>query len=226
MERGSWSEFAADSEIWQKVAIGAACLLTVLPLPFLFGSIHRDLENEEKKIDAGDKPGAFPGFNDPLGLLGAGLVPCIIFILLLMLLTAPTVVVLVSSGKTYAYFKSEIGLGLFSTVLAAIFGLLAVCVQFLITAMLPIGLAQNARGLTFKTVIDPLANFGYVMQMGNTFWHKAGGMWFFVAGSMLLFVMGWPNYIDLPVRFVLSAIGCTSLMTSSRYALSQLKKNL
>ena len=226
MERGSWSEIAGDAEIWKKMAVGAGCFLTLLPLPFLFGNVHRDLEEENRRIDAKEAPGKLPGLDDPVGAIGNGIVPCFMFVLLLMLLTAPTVVVLVSAGKTYAFFKSEIGLGFFSTLLAAIFGLLALAVQFIISSMFPVALAQYARGLHFKPALDLMANFGFVMQMGPKYWHKAGGLWSFLAGSMLLFVLGWPSYISMPLFIGLAGLGYASLAVSSRYALSQLKTKL
>lgn len=226
MERGSWSEIAVDAEIWKKLAIGTGCFMTLLPLPFLFGTIHQDLEAENRRIDSKEAPGELPGLDDPLGALGNGIIPCVIFFLVLMLLTAPTVVVLVSAGKTYAFFKSEIGLGVFSTLLAAIFGLLALAVQFVIAAMFPIALAQYARGLNLKPAVDPMANFGFVMQMGGVYWHKVSGLWLFLAGSMLLFVLGWSNYISMPLFIGLAGLGCASLIVSSRYALSQLKTKL
>jgi len=226
MERGSWPEISGDAEIWKKVAVGAGCFLTLLPLPFLFGTVHQDLEAENQRIESKEAPGKLPGLDDPLGALGNGLVPCFLFVMILMLMTAPTVVVLVSAGKTYAFFKSEISLGLFSTLLAAVFGLLALAAQFVISAMFPVSLAQYARGMNFKPAIDPMANFGYVMQMGSKYWHKASGLWLFLAGSMLLFVLGWPNYVSLPLFVGLAGLGYASLVVSSRYALYQLKTKL
>ena len=57
MERGSWPEISGDAEIWKKVAVGAGCFLTLLPLPFLFGTVHQDLEAENQRIESKEAPG-------------------------------------------------------------------------------------------------------------------------------------------------------------------------
>lgn len=226
MERGSWSDISGDQDIWKKLAIGSLCFLTVLPVPIAMGALFDDLTEESQRLKDNKGPGTFVEMDNPAGLFGRGLAPLFIFFLAMMLYCVPTVVVLMSSAQTYAWIKSEHGINYVSFIVTALFGLLALTVQFLCTILFPVALAQYSRGTSLRVSVDPLANFGNAISMGLPFWIKASGYWAFLLGSMVLFIQGPAFWIDLPIRFLLCGLGFASLIVSSRYALTQLQTRL
>jgi Protein of unknown function (DUF4013) len=226
MERGSWREISKDPEIWKKLALGSVYFLTVLPIPIALGALNTDLEDELKNIKGDKPPGKLADLDDFLTSFGRGLAPVFIFFLAMMLYCVPTIVVLMSSAQTYAWLKSEHGMNYLSFCVTSLFGLLALVVQFLCTAIFPVALAQYARGMNIKPAVDPMANLGYVFSMGAPYWAKVSGYWIFLLGSMVLFIQGINFWVDLPIRFLLSGLGFASLVVSSRYALGQLQTKL
>lgn len=226
MERGSWANISSDSDIWKKLFIGGACLITVLPIPVALGAVFSDLEAELEKIKSKTKPGHLVEMDTPAGHFGRGLAPTFLLLLSMMLFCVPTVVVLMSSAQTYAWIVSEHGLNFISFAVTGIFGLLALIAQFFVACMFPIAMAQYSRGLSIKPALDPLANFGYVSQMGAAFWTKASGFWLCLFGNMVLYIYGPAFFIDLVIRIVLCMLGFASLVVSSRYAIEQLQTKL
>ena len=226
MERSSWSQISADQDVWRKVAIGAACFLTILPIPIALGAIFSDLEEEKKKLKAEEPPGQMNDFHELGALFGRGLAPTFVFVLALMLFCLPSVVVLMSSFQAYGWIVSEHGLNVLSFVVTGVFGLIALAAQFLVALIFPIALAQYSRGMNIKPALDPMANLGYAFEMGAPFWFKATGYWLFLLGSMILTLLGINFWVDLLIRFVLAGLGFISLYISSKYALNELQTNL
>ena len=226
MQRGSWSEISGDQEIWKKLATISGCFLLVLTAPISLGALYQDLTDENQRIKDKEPPGKLVELDNIPGLFGKGIVPTVIFFLAMMLYCVPTVVVLMSSAQTYAWLKSEHGINYLSFLVTAAFGLLALLVQFLCAILLPIALAQYARGTSLRIAVDPLANFGNAMSMGVPFWIKASGYWAFLLANIILFIQGPAFWVDLPIRVALCVLGFASLVVSSRYALNQLHTKL
>lgn len=226
MERGSWSDFSGDSEIWKKIAIGATSALLLVPIPLALGAVTADLEAELERIKAQSPPGKFIAMNDLLGLLGKGVIPSCILFLVLLAFAAPSVVVGLSLFQNYGWLRDEGGVSIFSFLLSNLFALLAIGVQFFITITFPIALAQYARGMNLKPAVDPLANFGFAMEMGAKYWFKAAGFWLMLCANVVFFVVGLRFVYYLPLAFVTSFLGFASLVVASRYALGQLQTKL
>lgn len=226
MERGTWSEIGKDSNIWKKLAFGAICLLTLLPIPVALGAVSTDLENELERVKNGTPSGPFPDVDRPTYFLGRGLAPAFIFLLALMAFCLPTVVVLMSSFQTYGWLKNENGVAILSLLTTCLFGLLALVVQFFVTALFPVALAQYARGLNIKPAIDPMANFGFIFEMGMPYWVKASGWYLFHLGYIVVYILGPAWWINLPLQLLFAGVGYASLIVSSRYAASQLQTRL
>lgn len=225
MERGSWSEISSDSGIWKKMALGGICLLTVLPIPIALGAVHTDLESEASKIKEKAPAGIFPDMDQPATLLGRGLAPTFIYVLAIMLYCLPTVVMLMSAVQTYTWLNSEHGMNILSFLITAVFGLIALAVQFICALLFPVSLAQYARGMNLKPALHPLANLGHIFDMGSPFWIKGVGWWVFLIGYTVLYVVGPVWWINIPLQFLLAVVGFVSLIISSRFALGHLSQD-
>lgn len=222
--RGSWSEISSDPDIYKKLLIGGICLLTVLPIPVALGAVVEDLESEAMNIKDGKPPGRFVAMDTPSLLLGKGLAPACMFIMALMLFCVPTVVLLMSFAHVYASFTSEHDMSIMSTLITFIAGIVALLAQFAFSIIFPIALAQYARGLHLKAALDPMANIGNMLEMGAQFWAKASGFWFFLIGYIVIYIVGIEQwYVSIPIQVAFAVVGFTSLIVSSRFALSQLQ---
>lgn len=226
MERGSWSELSGDSEIWKKLAIGSVCALLFLPVPVAAGALVADLEAELERIKAKQPPGKLVSMSDIAGLLGKGVAPTFILILVVMAFCLPTVVVGMSYFQNVGWFRGESGINIFSFLLTNVFGLLALGLQFFVALTFPIAAAQYARGMNIKPAIDPLANIGFAFEMGSKYWFKATGFWLALCANIVLFVVSPAFWIDLLIRFVVTGLGFASLVVASRYALNLLQTKL
>jgi hypothetical protein len=226
MARGSWSDISDDPEIWKKIVMGGVCMLFVLPIPVALGAIADDLEAESKRIKEGEPPGKLIDIDDFVGVLGRGLAPTFVLILAMMLFCLPTVVLLMSSIQIYASFVSEHGMAFISVLITGFFGLIALVFQFLFAILFPISLAQYARGLNIKPAIHPMNNIGSVISMGAEYWMKAAGFWFFLMGSIAMYILGPPLYVNIPIQVLLAVCGYASLIVSSRFALNELQTKL
>jgi len=226
MSRGSWSEISSDSDIWKKLVLGGICLLTVLPIPVALGAILEDLETEGDNIKNDKPPEKFPEMDNLAVLLGKGLAPAMILFLACMLFCVPTVVLMMTGFQIYASFTGEHGIAFMSVIVSGVFGLLALAVQFASAVLFPVSMAQYARGMNLKPAISPLANLGYVSEMGAEYWMKAAGFWFFLAGNILVYIQGPVWYVNVPLQIILAVGGYASLIVSSRFALNQLQTKL
>ncbi|MFA5503953.1 MAG: DUF4013 domain-containing protein [Vulcanimicrobiota bacterium] len=226
MSRGSWSEISSDSDVWKKIVLGGICLLTVLPIPVALGGILEDLEAESANIKSDSPPGKFPEMDNFGVLLGKGLAPAVMFFVALMLFCLPTVVLMMTGFQIFASFRGEHGIAIMSVLVSAIFGLVALSLQFITAAMFPVAMAQYGRGMNLQPAMSPLANFSYVMEMGAAYWKKAAGFWFFLFGNIIVYIHGPIWYVNVPIQVALAVLGFTSLVIAARFALNQLQTKL
>ncbi len=226
MERASWSALSRDESIWKKIAFGGVSLCLLLPTPLALGLLQKDLEAQAAALNTGTTSDGLPEVDNPGGLVAEGVGPTLLYIGSLMLFTVPTIAFLFSSFNVMIWLRADedsgVRLGLFSILLMLLLGLGALLLQFLTASMLPVALAQYARGKDLKPALSPIDNASRVIEFGAAYWLKTSGFVIALLGVLILNMVQIPFYASLAVTFVLFCIAFVSLILASRHALVEL----
>lgn len=238
MSRTDWATISKDPEIWKKVAIGGACLTTILPAPIALGMINSDLEAEvaRRSQKKSDPPQQFlTGVEDIGKLVTSGIGPAMLCAGALLMFAIATIPLGLSYFQLYAFFRpanelvpelhAAVAIPFTSVILYFIIGALGLAAQAVIAASFPVALAQYSRGQDLAAALSPVSNILLVVEMGVGFWRRALG----VAVGMLLmtiifitggFGLNW--LFSTLLCFAVCSWAFVSLALSSRYALEHI----
>ncbi len=242
MGRTDWATVSKDPEIWKKIAIGGACLTTILPAPIALGMINSDLEAEVARRSGkkSDPPQEYlTGVDDFGKLITSGLGPAMLCAAALLMFAIATIPLGLSYFQLYAFFRpvnelvpelqAKVAVPITSVLLYFVIGGLGLAAQAVIAACFPIALAQYARGLDLVPALSPINNAMLVVEMGMGFWSRALGT---AAGMLLMtiifitggFGLNW--FFSTLLCFAVCCWAFVSLALSSRYALEHITAEL
>lgn len=242
MSRSDWSAISRDSEIWKKIAIGGACLTTILPAPIALGIVNSDLEAEAKRLSArkgGVGEDALPAVNDIPKLLGNGIGPSMLCAGALLMFAMATIPLGLSYFQLYAFFRpvnelvpelhAEVSVPFTSVILYFIIGFLGMVAQAIVASSFPVAMAQYSRGRDIMPALSPVGNAMTVVEMGAEYWVKSLGTAVGMLLMTIIFITGgfglnW--FFSTLLCFAVCSWAFVSLALSSRYALAHIAAEL
>ncbi len=226
MENTRLSSLTQDSEFGKKLAFAALSLLLIVTSPLAMGLISSDLEEQTKGLKKGDPPEGLPSIDRPAQLLGEGIGPTLLLIASILIFSVPTGVFLFSFVNVSVYFRAAedaIRMSFFSLIPIILIGLAALALQMLAGLMLPVALAEYARGKDLRPALSPVNNALRVVEYGAQYWLKAAGVPIALLGLVLLSMIQLPFKLNIIIPFFLAAWAVLSLILGGRYAVSQLE---
>lgn len=242
MRGDSWAAIAEDPNIWKKIAQGALSFSFIFTTPLGLGMVNTDLEAEEerRRNQVGTPNLTFLSSTNDWGkILGSGVGPSFAYLSILAIYAMVSIPVGLSYFQVTNYFRPpnplmpelhvDAKVSFTSLLIFILIGLAGMIIQAIVSATLPVALAQYARGQNIQAALSPLGNALTVLNMGSSYWIKASG----VALGLFLYVAymltsGF-NLGAIPstlLWFFINAGLFVSLILSSRMALDYLVGNV
>lgn len=226
MDQTQLSSLTKDSEFGKKLVFGTLSLLLVVPSPLAMGLVSSDLESQVKGLKNGTPPEKLPGIDRPAQLLGDGIGPTCLLIASLLLFTVPTIGFVLSFTNIAIYFRASedaIRMSFFSLIPILLICLVALALQMLVGLMLPVALAEYARGKDLRPALSPWDNALRAFEFGPNYWKRAIGVPVAFFGLVMLMMMPLPYGLSYLVQFLLTAWAFLALVLGGRYAVGQLE---